>query len=721
MIYCSSTCCANAFQPAGRGLRLVPSVWLAVAIVIGVAPNSYASNGDNAIVPQDRMGVPTYSKQSGLQIRVDSTWAGSRGYRPVTITVSTAKPATADTQLTVIYQAGGWRFQRRAIKVEADFELKQGTTTASTTFSVPQYSDWNSYGWETWVDGIKDEQLCMAGSGYNSGAGGANAAGIFTSGTEGPLAAQLLSAATNGSIETHLLGLANLPDRWVDYSPLDVMVTTVDALQLLQVSSSDKLKELLRWVHAGGNLWVIEIGQDFSELPRLEQLLDSTRKDGAQVDELEVVPLDRWHFLTFDTSGQFRLNDLVEMSLGETEKDTTLSTLEIFSSSNPNLAADSRRWFVARSWGFGTIVAFQNRGTRRRQILGGTAEALQRSSLKANMHWATRHGNDPALGNPDFNNWLIPDVGTAPVFEFQMLISLFVIGIGPVNYWLLKRRNQLPLLLITVPVAAAAATAMLFTYGVLADGIGARVRARSVTLLDQRAGEASSWARLSYYAGIAPSDGLEMPNDTTVYPILPARSEYNSFGQRGSYQQRSLQWEESQKLTRGWLGSRTPTQYLAQTSRPTKNAIHFEATENQLNATNHLGSQVLALVVQDQQGKIYVADQLAEDASIALTASSHTDALSKLRLLITENLPQLPDGYVGGGNYGSNRRSRRNYNNVPLSDSLMELQLEAIMSPLAKDWGNGTYIAVTAEGIELSLGLEDATESNSFHVVRGTW
>src|SRR4029077_10500698 len=118
-----------------------------------------------------------------------------------------------------------------------------------------------------------------------------------------------------------------------------------------------------------------------------------------------------------------------------------------------------------------------------------------------------RFGNKPDEYNKEFNNWLIPGVGVAPVGEFQFLISLFVLAIGPLNYWWFKKQKKLPFVLVTVPAAAAAVTLLLPSFGVLADGLGARVRARSLTMLDQTAGESATWTRMSYYSGIDPRDG----------------------------------------------------------------------------------------------------------------------------------------------------------------------------------------------------------------------
>ena len=73
--------------------------------------------------------------------------------------------------------------------------------------------------------------------------------------------------------------------------------------------------------------------------------------------------------------------------------------------------------------------------------------------------WYQRHGLSTALENPDFWKFLIPGVGLAPVGGFRVLITLFVIAIGPVNYFLLRRLKRLHLLLLTTPASAAVVTA----------------------------------------------------------------------------------------------------------------------------------------------------------------------------------------------------------------------------------------------------------------------
>lgn len=721
----SRDCAARNLYALSVKLRL-PAL-LAICLSCGFGQQLNASNGNSFLAPTmiNRAGknVPIFSLQSGLRLNVDTTWVGNRGYRPIRVTIDSAKPVTADTLVTIRFSAGGWRSSYRAINVEADLEVKQGLSKSISTFQVPQYVDWNSFGWDVWVDGVKDKHLCVERAGFNTGNTGTMSVGTFsTASTAGNLsnmdAMSLLQAPANGSIDFQDLDSANLPSNWIEYSTMDAVITTIPKLELAKVSAPQQLEALLRWVRAGGNLLVNDMGQDYSDLHVLDQLINApTAVPDPTTDSTTEATKDigRWRFLVFDEKGQRRLKDLVNLSMRTPADQDKPAAYGRRDSASPNRAADSRRWFVAQAFGLGTIFAIQEESNSRLNSVNDISAALERCALSENFDWATRHGNDPGAGNPNHNDWLIPDVGAAPVFEFQMLITLFVIAIGPVNYWLLKRRNQLPLLLITVPIAALATTAILFTYGFLADGIGVRVRARSLTMLDQPAGEVASWARLSYYAGIAPSDGLRMPSDTVVYPIQPAISRYNSFGRRQLDQQRSLEWAQQQRLTRGWLASRSPTQYLALTSKATQKQLRFEKQAEQFSAINQLGSKVLALVAQDDDGNIYTCDEIETDGTSVMQASNFIQAASKLRRFLVENQPQLPAGFDARNN------RRRNQFGAATSTSLMELQFEAIVSPLASGWGERAFVAITETGIEVPLGVEGVTESGSFHLVRGIW
>jgi hypothetical protein len=301
--------------------------------------------------------------------------------------------------------------------------------------------------------------------------------------------------------------------------------------------------------------------------------------------------------------------------------------------------------------------------------------------------------------------------------------------IGPVNYWLLKRFKRLQLLVLTVPLAAGLATAALFAYAIVSDGFSTTVRLRSFTMLDQRTGEAASWARMSYYSGIAPADGLNMPADVAVFPVLP------SWNDASWSANRSMAWDANEaKLTRGWLSSRTPTQYLAIRSRKTPHRLDIAAKDGIVRVTNRLGTMIESLILIDDAGNFFGGEQLENAAKVALEPISRTQAVQRFVELVRDNEVDVPAALSGSDrDYGSRRGrfARRTYGRarppVTVEQSTENLANRAL-SDLAGLSGRPaleipprTYIAITTGGPEVETGIRHATEEASFHVTQGQW
>ena len=100
--------------------------------------------------------------------------------------------------------------------------------------------------------------------------------------------------------------------------------------------------------------------------------------------------------------------------------------------------------------------------------------------------WMQRHGIAPDLGTEEFFNFMNPGIGGVPVYGFMILITAFAVLIGPVNYFYLRRKRMLWLLLVTVPATALVTSVLLVGYSVAAHGFSIRSRIRSLTVLDQK-------------------------------------------------------------------------------------------------------------------------------------------------------------------------------------------------------------------------------------------
>jgi hypothetical protein len=335
-----------------------------------------------------------------------------------------------------------------------------------------------------------------------------------------------------------------------------------------------------------------------------------------------------------------------------------------------------------------------------------------------------RHGLMYGQENPDFDNFLIAEVGLPPVRAFRVLITLFVIGIGPVNYWLLVRRRRLHLLLFTVPAAALLISCGLFAYGIIADGFTTYLRARSFTELDQRSHEAVTWSRMSYYAGLAPSAGLVAPDDVVFLPL--ERSD-----NRSSFHNRRVDWNGMQHLSRGWLMSRTPTQYITVRACESEASlgIAFDPQTSDCAVVNRLGTRVHHLLLCNEDGQVYLGREIAPAGRVRLQKVAKDDESSREDFLdhLARHFPTLPaDAPASPIEYIFGIRTAAKYyqgdEGVTTSMSLLETGLLGVRRAVKSEGLEPrTYVALVDRPRELAIGIDEPTETQSSYVILGRW
>jgi len=347
------------------------------------------------------------------------------------------------------------------------------------------------------------------------------------------------------------------------------------------------------------------------------------------------------------------------------------------------------------------------------------------ASLGNRLLWDDRHGMSTTSNNAEFWNFLIPGVGLAPVFSFEVLITLFVLGIGPANYLLLRRWKRLHFLIVTVPLSAGAITLALFGYALVSDGLGTRLRVRSFTRLDQARGQAACWARLSYYCGLAPGGGLRFPDDVAVNLLEAMPGEYFTVG-------REVLWTDQQWFARGWLASRTPMQLLTIRSRPTgARLIVTEGTAAGVSVENRLGTRIAELLVCTEGGRFFATSDLDRDATAELEPVDRAAAFDRLSAIGRENAPAFPRDLdpaairdLSGSPYY--RRARMGiyapgFRPGELRTGLLEDSMRALLRPGGGALAPRGYLAIVERSPEVVSGTPSAREEAGFHLIHGTW
>lgn len=759
--------------PRFFNLRFLQAVALLAALVALHPQKAPAATGVEFKLPSG----PKYP--SGLTLHLDARGIDSNGYRPVRINVSTwppNKPLTADRQIRVVLHTGRMGTWRNS-KVSQVIELPEGSTTTSVTMLMPQLSLWTSLSIETFEGGEKLLDLSQNQLSWSNPNGWywneSKPAILFLNSQVPPreeknALVQAFETSQNDPTPTHdlpdvrtllrlfpdnenqriatgrgsgyrqpplgptisdtaLLALLSnhnrtqvippleLPTRWLELSQFDVAVISLADLAGLRDNHPLQFNTLRDWLSTGPLLIVYGVGEQFAELAKLEQLLDlPTLEATAATDQ----STRGW---TLPSAGSYTAATISPLNEPSPVLDPSGAAPLPSNADMPPVNPP----FIYRRAVSGCLVAISAENPFPGKSLNWNW--IFKAVPENHWQWSNRTGVALGQTNGDYWKLLVPGVGRAPVKSFLVLVTIFAIIIGPLNYLLLARTRRLYLLLLTVPLGAVLVTVSLFGFALAADGLGTRLRIRSFADLNQQTGRVTIHSWQSYYAAVAPSAGLQFTDDTAVFPFLADPS--SSSGDKSTL----LVWDKHQNLRSGFITARTPTQFVATrvTSSKARLIVSQNANGGSPKIENQLGSGIKLLVLRDKDGNYFTTDSLAAAEKRELTVSDLPAAQSALQKLAKAVEPLEPEGY--DASYQNDnlmsifgmRRSRYsgNIGTGEMSQSLLETSLDTIENPNANrpPLLPGSYLAILDHSPLVVTGIGPATEQQSLHVLRGNY
>ncbi len=705
---------------------------LAAAFLFGCLNRAGADEGFNVQLP-----LTGVKATAGLFLTFDCTWPDGYGYLPIRVTVTSSAPATAHRRVAVEISNRNFG-ERRPIVVTGEIDLPAGATTATKVISFPRSSNNVSLSLDVYENGRYLKELSFGARPFKTRFSGGNNAPATLFVTAGQLDVSQFDFLTNASATfafsqtpaaapgkapaigpAQVTSFAALPpadlfEDWINYSGLDVIFLARSDLEALANSRPKVVTALAEWARAGGNLCVYEIGKQWEGLAAVEERLQ------LAVDADDATKPQRGWLLPDPAMYTGPLQQPGGAIVVTEVPDDAIDSAATGRRRNRKVPDASFAW---RETGLGMVVALQDANP----FPGDTAKWrwLFNTIGPNRWNWEFRHGLSMDNGNAGFDDFIIADVGLPPVKAYRVLITLFVIGIGPVNYWLLRRKGRLHLLLFTVPAAAIVVSLSLVAYAVIADGFDAYLRARSFTLLDQRRDEAVTMATLSYYTGMAPSDGLRFSDRTAMYPIFRDANYQSSV-----HAVRALTWTPEQHLVRGWVPSRTPTQYQTVWPHASQRELRISEVAEPTSCTveNRLGAKIDFVLLRSAAGDLYFGrdvgadaratlelldDDTAEDAVVKMLNSRNTSQNSSPAAAVTPAARLI---------FGS-ARSRRIGNAYALNGSgLLDGELALAFQEIGAHLPDKrTYVAIVERPPDVEVGMTGLVERQSLHVIRGTW
>jgi len=521
-----------------------------------------------------------------------------------------------------------------------------------------------------------------------------------------------------------MLPPGDLPTKWIDYTCFDLAFVTFDDLKSLISEHPRRWQAIRDWLATGPTLCVYDMPLDSQHLGELERLLDLPPMPDAGKEASE---FGGWSLPNDKRASIEAIRDLgglyqdVRRRRGPDES----SLVEILANAGgfQEAVKTDQTPFVSREVNLGRVFALRTNEPFARGAYG--ISWLMNEIGGENWMWYRRHGMSLHRENKDYWNLLIPGVGRAPVTSYLVLISLFVVVIGPINYFFLRKKKRLYLLLITVPIGAGVVTFALLNYALISDGLGVRARVRSYAEIDQTTGRAVSWSRQTYYAGLSPSRGLKYPEDAAFYTIEHFPSE------RRRRTDRWMVWDEGQRLTAGYLGARSTAQFMVVQSHKSRGGLSIVENDGQESAprvTNNLEADIAKLVICDSAGRYHWAENIERGEQFQPRPIDPAEAAKRLRLAYDENRAALPVGfdsryYRSSFGFRSYRWTDVDQNMPPptFAQGVLERGVQRAIYTDARAMKPRSYVVITRTSAESPLGHQASQEEASFHVVSGKW
>lgn len=234
-------------------------------------------------------------------------------------------------------------------------------------------------------------------------------------------------------------------------------------------------------------------------------------------------------------------------------------------------------------------------------------------ALQETFGWVPSPGGagsswEPMAGVPTsspFPELVIPRLDEVPYPGFTLLLILFTLLIGPLNFALIRRLARPQLLLLTIPVIAALATGSVLAYGILHQGLDVKAAVHSISIVDQRADDragaghrATTVSERLVFAGLAAGQ-FNPEHGSVVFANLMNRRPWDP-------QQLEVDLRDSTQLIGDFLPARRRVEQVVLSDRPARLRLEVRTAQQNLEVTNGLGVSLSALAVRDAEGTYYL-------------------------------------------------------------------------------------------------------------------
>ncbi len=506
-----------------------------------------------------------------------------------------------------------------------------------------------------------------------------------------------------------------LPEHWPLLTGYGIVVIDLPDLERIRRQRPRTLEALSNWVHAGGVLLVRAEAPDAQAQQRLLRRTGTQLQPGVSENELRPFLVSKAHLRQTEWSernprrarGTAWPPNRQPGEEAQAEEEKQLLDAKI----RRELARLKQLRFYGLGVGAGLVAVVPKRQWNPNLAVIVPLVPSVYPAL-GTVNTAIDYNTAGMFGTAD-STLHIPEVGNPPVFVFLGMISLFVLVVGPLNYFWFRRQGALHRLLLTVPGASLLTTLVLLGYVLFSEGLDHKGRFVSLSWV-YPSGKQVTWATGAYFSAIPPREGLVFPLDTAVFFDPATSSDSVAY----------FDWDRQQHFQAGWIQARSLRRlFLARVRRSSRTVRFVSPGGNQPpRVTNRLGTTVRLLLAKDREGKLWWVRNLPAEQTVALRPA---DPAQTVTGPLRRKLDQVAEQTLGRGVLERTQQPVLKGEAVAYANSPHALHWHLRRLARWLDRGGqamppGSWLAVVADNPELPTGTE-LTVIEGFHVMVGHW
>lgn len=524
------------------------------------------------------------------------------------------------------------------------------------------------------------------------------------------------------------MSLGALPSKWFGYEGLGLLVISFDDLKLLAKKHPGKLLAIERWVAASGRLAILNCGDGFERIDEVLRLLgDESDSDFAERKCKYPKSAPKQPELVAalaEASSMAQQNDGFYYGSPPPAMDVSASALKRLKAQNGSLkdARDIAKDYIAVEFEHGQVVCLTDTASdwSRQSPQDIDAWGAFGMFLKQTSQGKREHN---LLNKDTVRDFGFPELAEPPRYLFEFSILAYLVAVGPVAFFLLKRKRKLNLMFIVVPAISTVFCTSILAWAIFAEGFDTRVNQFTFTELNQRTGRQTTSTISHVYSGLTPSP-YRVEGGTYGFVNLP----YSGRTQR-------IRWTDSgEEIAGGEVRARTSHQLFTRCSNEGTGKLVFsfkgEGESETASVRNDFATAMVALVFKSDscaRNECWYCSQL-EPGSVGEAEKLEISVASKL--LQNEIRSRGPTTvYAAGKKYAySSSSSSINY----YGDDIASIESADISNALRKTWrltdsqftqlfskNRNAYFAITRDSTNHDTAISNAKMESEIHILQG--